>query len=119
MKTVEEQDVTLVFSHKHIKKKKKTSTCKTTCTEYLLNAGKELKPQKRASLLTYLRRTKDKKRKRKGIRKGRTFLRGSIPMKEERNLHPGKSPDRPGDQPIWGDLRVTEKSTAAGLRRAM
>ena len=38
-------------------------------------------------------------------------------MKKKRNLHPGKPPKQPGDQPRWRDLKVTEKSAAAGLRR--
>ena len=39
-------------------------------------------------------------------------------MKEERNPHSEKSPNRCGDQPRWRDLKVVEKNTAAELRRA-
>ena len=39
-------------------------------------------------------------------------------MKEKRNSHPGKPPNQWRDQPRWRDLKVTKKSTAAGLRRA-
>ena len=39
-------------------------------------------------------------------------------MKEKRNPHPGKPPNQLGDQPRQRDLKVTEKSAAAGLRRA-
>ena len=38
-------------------------------------------------------------------------------MKEERNPQPGK-PNREGDQPRWRDFQASEKSSAAGLRRA-
>ena len=38
-------------------------------------------------------------------------------MKEEGNPQPGK-PNREGDQPRWRDLQASEKSSAAGLRRA-
>ena len=39
-------------------------------------------------------------------------------MKEKRNPHPGKPPNRLGDQPGQRDLKVSEKSAAAVLRRA-
>ena len=39
-------------------------------------------------------------------------------MKEKRNPHSGKPPNQWGDQPRWTDLKVTEKSAAAGMRRA-
>ena len=39
-------------------------------------------------------------------------------MKEKRNPYPGKPPNQWGDQQRWRDLKVTEKSTAAGLWRA-
>ena len=39
-------------------------------------------------------------------------------MKEERNTHPGKPPNSRGDQLRQKDLKVSEKSAAAGLRRA-
>ena len=38
-------------------------------------------------------------------------------MKEKRNPPLGKPPDRRKDQLSWRDLKVTEKSAAAGLRR--
>ena len=37
-------------------------------------------------------------------------------MKEKRNPHPGKPPNRPGDQLRRRDLKVAEKSAIAGLR---
>ena len=39
-------------------------------------------------------------------------------MKEKRNLHPGKPPNGLGDPPRQRDLKVSEKSVAAGLRTA-
>ena len=39
-------------------------------------------------------------------------------MKGKRNPHPGKPPNQQGDQLRWRDLKVREKSMAAGLRRA-
>ena len=39
-------------------------------------------------------------------------------MKEKRNLHPGKPPNIQGEEPRRRDLKVVEKSTAAGPRRA-
>ena len=39
-------------------------------------------------------------------------------MKAKRNPHPGKTSKGPGDQPRQRDLKVSEKSTAAGPRRA-
>ena len=39
-------------------------------------------------------------------------------MKEKKNLHPGKPPNQQGDKLRWRDLKITEKSAAAGLRRA-
>ena len=39
-------------------------------------------------------------------------------MKEKRNPHPGKPPNQRGDQPRQRDLKVAEKSAAAGQRRA-
>ena len=64
------------FSKEHDKKKKKT-TCRMICTEYLQNAGRRLqiyKKGKKAS--TYLGRIKGKKReKEKGIRMQSLFLR--------------------------------------------
>ena len=39
-------------------------------------------------------------------------------MKEEKNPHPRKPANQPGDQPRQRDLKVTEKSSTAGLRRA-
>ena len=39
-------------------------------------------------------------------------------MKEKMNPHPGKAPNRCGDQPRWRDHNVAKKNTAAGLRRA-
>ena len=39
-------------------------------------------------------------------------------VEEERNPHPGKPPNGWGDQPRQRDLKVVEKSAAAGLRRA-
>ena len=38
-------------------------------------------------------------------------------MEEKRNLHHVKPPNLQRDQPRQRDLKVTEKSTAAGLRR--
>ena len=38
-------------------------------------------------------------------------------MKEERNPHPGKSPNLWGNQLKQSDLKASEKSTAAGQRR--
>ena len=41
-------------------------------------------------------------------------------MKEERNPHPGRLPNWPGDQPrLSGNIKALEKSSAARLRRAM
>ena len=37
-------------------------------------------------------------------------------MKEKRNPHPGKPPNPQKDQPHRRDLKVTQKSAAAGLR---
>ena len=39
-------------------------------------------------------------------------------MKEERNPYPGRPPSLRGDQPRWRNLKASEKSTTAGLRRA-
>ena len=39
-------------------------------------------------------------------------------MKAKRNPHPEKKANRQGDQLRQRDLKVTEKSAAAGLRRA-
>ena len=39
-------------------------------------------------------------------------------MKEKKNPHPRNPLNRQGDQPKWRDLKVAEKSPAAGLRRA-
>ena len=39
-------------------------------------------------------------------------------MKEKRNPRPGKPPTRWKDQQRWRDLKVAEKSAAAGLRTA-
>ena len=36
-----------IFAHKHIKKKKNTSTCKTIHTEHLLNAGRRTENSKK------------------------------------------------------------------------
>ena len=39
-------------------------------------------------------------------------------MKEKRDPHPQKPPNKQGDQPKWRDLKVAEKIITAGLRRA-
>ena len=60
-------------------------------------------------------RTKEKKkRERKGIRTRPAVLKEAV--KEKKNPQPGKSSNQWGDQPRCRDL--TEKITAAGLRRA-
>ena len=47
---------------------------------------------------------------------GLALLRGSCERKW--NLQPGKPHNQQGDQPSWRDFKDSEKSAAAGLRRA-
>ena len=94
----------------------------------------DLIPPKRATTLhitrwnkkkkkTTKKKTKKKKKKKKKEKKQNKRNRmdqhsqeGAV--KDERNPHPGKPPNRWGDQPgWWGKLRASEKSTADRLRR--
>ena len=60
-------------------------------------------------------RTKEKKRERGRTRMGLAFLRGSFKIEKEPTSFSWKPPNQEGDKQIWRDLKVTVKSTEAGL----
>ena len=82
--------------------------------------AEELKPTKRERnpQQNWVEQKKKKREgEKKGIRTGLALLRGSC-EREKEATHPGKPPNQYRDQLRWTDLKVNEKSSAAGLRRA-
>ena len=79
--------------------------------------AEELKPPKRERypLHNWVEQRKKKREREKRNQDGTSTPERKL-LKEKRN--PGKPPYGQGDQPIWRDLKVTEKSIAAGQRRA-
>ena len=108
----------LTASHKYIKN---TSTCGTVLTEYLLNAGRRRWTTKRArkSLCNQVGQKEKEKNKKKGRNWEGTCTPWEGAVKEERCLHPGKSPHCHGDQPGQsGSFRALEENAGTGFAAA-
>ena len=103
-------------SHKYIRN---TSTCGTTPTEHLLNAGKRPQnSQKARNSLTYLGRAKEKRKQGQKNRDG-TCTSGGGAVKEERFPHTRKPLRRRRLRVVeGGSFGVAEESAAIGVQRA-
>ena len=113
IRMAEEQEVELTASDKYIKN---TSTSGMICTEHLLNAGRRPQTSKRARKPPHNwvgQKKKEKERK----ESGQDLCSKDGAVKEDRFLHPGKSPHWWGDQPGWrSGFGASEESTATSLQ---
>ena len=103
----------ITFLHKYIKN---TSTCRTTPTEHILNAGRKPQTSQKArkSPHTWVgQKEKEKIRETKELGWDLCLWEGDV--KEEMFPYTGKSPHWQGQR---GSLRVSEENAAAGVQRA-
>ena len=96
---------------------KNTSTCGTIHKEHLLNTGRRPQTSKSAKKSPCnWEGQKQSKKKRKESRQDLYPREGA--MKEERFLHPGRSPHWQGDEPGQrGSFRALEENAATGLQK--
>ena len=101
--------------HKYIRN---TSTCGTTPTEHLLNAGRRPQTSQKArnSPRTWVGKRKKKKQRQKN--RDRTCTSGRE-LWRRKSFHTLGSPFTGGDGGWWGEsFRATEESAAIGVQRA-
>ena len=115
IKMAEEEDVTLTFSHKHIKIRHLHVEWFTQNIYWML--AEEHRPPKRSRNPphNWVEQRKESERERRK-QTGLALQRGAV--KEKRNAQPGKPPYWQGDQPRRRDLKVAKKRAEAGLKRA-